>query len=937
MSNVEWVLLEREGETITVAEMVKDVTQGSGRVVVIEGAAGVGKTRLLAEVRAAGLEAGAGVVSARGLDLEREFPFGVLRQLFEPLLARADTEGQEALWAGPAGQARGVLSRVDPAAGPKGDFAVLHGLLWLTMNACQERPLVMLVDDLQWCDVPSLRYLVHLLSSIEDLSVLVAAAVRTGEPGAQGHLVQQITTDRTVQVLPLGPLSRQATDALLRQALPGAVDGSFVEACHRVTGGNPLLLRELAHTIVAEGITADGGQAEQLLDLGPRAVAPLVALRMYHLSEQAKALARAVAVLGGHTKLTTAAALAGQDPISVLEAVTQLEQLEILRVEDDAASRLAFVHPLVQAAVYDSVGLAERADAHRRAARLLTSVDIEPEQAAAHLMRVPPSGDRETITMLRAAAAAAAGRGAPDSAHTYLSRCLDELSTGDERLQVLQQAGRVALLIDTAAAVDHYRQAYNLAQNDSVSRARIAIQYASALLYTGQIDECEQVATDGIALLPEQEQDLRRQLQAWLVIIVNNLPGHDRTRHHVTDLRHLPPHDSPGGRMLDCAIAVQQANSGDPDAVPRARHALRGGPMFEIAANFTNCAWWTLLSAGAEDIVDVISAESDQNHRRGDTAAQGGVHMMRGKAWLYRGQLADAAADLHECLRLLQLIGLTVATGVVVPALAECLMEQGRLREAADLLDQFTDGAHITPFFLASRAQLLFLEGEYEQAVQAALTCKEQAAEIDLINPEIISWRTWAALSLHHLDRTRQARTIATEDLYLARRWGAPHALGRALRINGLLHDGTEQVDMLQQAVTILENSNARLEHAKALADYGAALRRAGHPAKARTPLRQSLDLASHCGAPELAATIRTELAAAGGRSRRTALSGPDALTPSEQRVAELAATGATNRQIAQRLYVTPKTVEVHLSATYRKLGITTRTQLTPQTITDNP
>lgn len=938
MANAAWGLLEREGESIVLEEVLKEAVQGSGGLVLFEGSAGVGKTRLLGEVRAAALEAGARVLSARGLDLEQEFPFGVVRQLFEPLLARADAVAQEKLWAGPAEQAKEALARVGPGAGPTGDFAVLHGLLWLTMNACQDRPLVLLVDDLHWCDQPSLRYLAHLLPSIEDLGVLVTATVRTGEPGADGPLVQQITTDRMARVMQLRPLSRQATGVLLGQALPGPVDVSFAAACHRVTGGNPLLLSELAHTIVTEGITADASQADRLLDLGPRAVARLVTLRMQHLSAPATALAQAVAVLGDHVDLATAAALAGQAPVAALEALAQLEQLEILRTEGPAASRLGFVHPLVRAAVYDSLGLAERAVTHRQAARLLTDADIEPERAAAHLLRVPASGDHEVVTLLRAAAATAANRGAPDSAHAYLVRCLEELPVGAERLEVLTEAGRVAALTDAATAADHFRQAYAVEDHDTLRRAQTAVHYASTLLYSGQIDECEQVLLDSIALLPDEEQNLRRQLQAWLVIIVVNLPGHDDTRRYVAGLYDLPFHDSPGGRMLDCALAFQQSTAGVADAVTRAKRGLEGGPTFEIAANFTNCAWWALIHADAEGIVEMISAESDQIHRRGDTAAQGGVHMMRGIAWLSRGQLTDAVADLQESFRLLKIVGLKVATGVVVPSLAECLMEQGHLDEAAQLLDEFATAAQITPYLLAARAQLLFRQGEHEHALETALTCRDQATQINLNNPSGISWRTWAALALHHLDRTPEARVIAAENLHLARQWGASRALGGSLRLSGLLHaDTTRQLDLLHQAVTILEHSPARLEHTRALADYGAALRRAGHPTQARHPLRQALALATQCGATPLLDPIGAELAAAGGRPRRVALTGPAALTPSERRVAELAATGATNRQIAQQLYVTPKTIEVHLSATYRKLGITTRTQLTPQTLSEAP
>ena len=170
-------------------------------------------------------------------------------------------------------------------------------------------------------------------------------------------------------------------------------------------------------------------------------------------------------------------------------------------------------------------------------------------------------------------------------------------------------------------------------------------------------------------------------------------------------------------------------------------------------------------------------------------------------------------------------------------------------------------------------------------------------------------------------------RAAWSEELEAARRWGAPGALARALRVLGTLRreDGH---DLLREAVLIAEASPARLEHAKALVALGSALRRAGQRSESREPLRRGFELASRCGASPLADWARTELYSAGGRPRREALSGPESLTPSERRVAELAAEGRSNRDIAQTLYVTPKTVEVHLTSIYRKLGISTRAAL---------
>ncbi|MFF3403990.1 AAA family ATPase [Streptomyces sp. NPDC002659] len=925
-------LWEREAEAAVVADAVKIATHGNGGLLLVEGPAGIGKTRLLAEAWTAAAEAGARVVRARGTQLERDFAFGVVRQLFEPLVARMDQARLEVLWQGPAAQARPVFEIVGttPTAGPAGDFAVLHGLYWLTANAAQDHPLVLLVDDLQWCDTPSLGYLAYLLPRIEDLGVLVAAALRTGEAATDERLIQQITTDPAAKVLQPHPLSAQATAGLLEQTLPGGADPPFAAACHQATGGNPLLLHELARTLTAENVRGSADNVALVRDLGSRAVAHLVALRMTRLPQSTVAVAKAAAVLGGQADLVTAAALADQDTTTALEGVTALERLQILRAEQHNGTelRLAFIHPLVQAAVHDSINPADLATAHHHAARLLTAAGADPERIAAHLLRVPPGGDPEAVTALRAAAAAAAARGAPSGAHTYLARALHEPLADDERLQVLTEAGRVALLIDTPAAADHFHQAYTaLGDADAVRRAQTAVQYASTLLYSGRIDECERILTDSINQLPADEQDLRRQLQAWLVIIVINFAGHTQTRQHVVDLYHLPPDESPGGRMLECALALHAAHASDLQATELARRGLSGGPMFEIAANFTNVAWWALITADAADILDMINDWSDQVHRRGDTAALTGIYVWRGWAWLRRGQLIEAETDLRRGASMAEMTGLKVAEGVIAPQLAQCVMEQGRLEEATTILEAVSS-AQIAPHLLDAQAQLLYLRGEYEQALQTALTCQDQSAAVGLTNPAGIGWRTWAALALQRLDRTHEAHTIAAEDLRLARQWCAPRALGRALRVNGLLNDSTDRLQLLHQAAIVLENSTAQLEHAKALTEYGGALRRTGHRTEARSLLRHSLDLATRCGATPLADFARTELAAAGGHPRRTALAGPDALTPSEHRVAELAATGATNRQIAQDLYVTPKTVEVHLSAAYRKLDITTRTQL---------
>jgi DNA-binding CsgD family transcriptional regulator len=198
---------------------------------------------------------------------------------------------------------------------------------------------------------------------------------------------------------------------------------------------------------------------------------------------------------------------------------------------------------------------------------------------------------------------------------------------------------------------------------------------------------------------------------------------------------------------------------------------------------------------------------------------------------------------------------------------------------------------------------------------------------IAMHNPNVHGWRSELALAIGPEDRS-EAVDLVRAELEAARRAGSPRAIGIALRASGLLERGEDAIAQLDEAVTVLGHSPARLEHARALIDLGAALRRGNARSAAREPLRLGLELASRCDAGPLAERARRELLACGGRPRRTMITGRDALTPSEQRIAEYAARGDSNRDIAQALFITPKTVENHLGRIYKKLAINSRDQL---------
>jgi len=259
-------------------------------------------------------------------------------------------------------------------------------------------------------------------------------------------------------------------------------------------------------------------------------------------------------------------------------------------------------------------------------------------------------------------------------------------------------------------------------------------------------------------------------------------------------------------------------------------------------------------------------------------------------------------------------------------------MEQGRLDDAAAVLTRA--GSESRPetgsvvFLRDSRARLSILRGDVAGGIDELFEVGRLFEAVGGRNPALIAWRSQAALALLRLGEHDEARRQASEELALARAWGAPRPLTAAQRAMGLVEGGRKGLASLEEAVDVVADSPARLEYAKARTEFGAALHRANRRGEARQHLRRALELATLCGAAPLAARAETELRATGARPRRIALRGVEPLTPSERRVAELAAQGPTNREIAQTLFVTPRTVEVHLTSAYRKLGIGSRTQL---------
>jgi DNA-binding CsgD family transcriptional regulator len=931
-------MLERESELAAVRALI--AASGRGRLLAIEGPPGIGKTSLILEARQLGQESGMWVLRARGSELEASFSFGVVRQLFEPLLAQLTKAHRADLLSGAAALATPLFDTAQLTADPPADvsLAMLHGLYWLTVNGAAVQPLLVTVDDLQWCDAPSLRWLAYLLARLEGLDVSIIVGLRPAEASEAPAIVAQIVSDPRGSVLRPAPLTVVAVTRLVRETVSADADDAFCAACHEITGGNPLLLRELDGVIAAERLVATGDSVPLLHELAARAGSRTLSGRLSRVSPEATRLAQAIAVLGEDVDTRHAAALADLDDAAATDAAGSLVRVDVLRPQPP----LGFVHPLFRRAVYESLTPLERVGAHERAARLLLASGADPERVAAHQLRVPPApgeGSSQVVAVLREAARSARRRGAPESGAAYLSRALAEAPPDAERAGLLLELGSTEALIRGDAAAGHLSAAYELI-GDPIRRAETAVLLGRQLFFLHRVNESMAVFRGGIEELGDADLELRRLLEVGLVNNALFEPAHyeealaplRQIRDEVTTAR------SAGEKMLLALLAYHEARSGTPAsvAVPLARRALSDDTLLQAdngGGPFV-CAGIVLAMADLDEALTLHDAALSDAHRRGSAFGFAAAKVFRSQALVLRGDLAEAETDAREALDACEAWGIVrTRLGDAAAFLADALMEQGRLDEAAAVLGRsdwdasVSESAHMH-FLLDSRARLLLLHGDAAGGLAAMLEVDRRLHAVGGCNPAFIPSRSLAALAWLELGEREQARRLAFEELGSARRWGAPRTLGAALRVTALVEGGTDGISMLEEAVAVLDDSPAKLEHAKARADLGAVLRRANRRKEAREQLRRAVELAAICGATPLLARAETELLATGARPGRVALSGLESLTPSERRVAEMAAAGPTNREIAQALFVTPKTVEVHLSSVYRKLGISSRAQL---------
>jgi DNA-binding CsgD family transcriptional regulator len=939
---VESGLLERDGELRRLEEALADARAGAGRLVVVEGPPGIGKSRLLSAACERAGEAGMRVLRARGTELERSYPFGVVRQSIDRMARESDFDDQRR-WL--SGAARLALPVVDPRAIETADaadatFPRLQGLYWLLVNLAGDGPILIAVDDAQWADAASQMFIGFLAPRVHELPVALIVASRPPAEADDRESPTRLIADPAATVIRPRPLSADAVHLWVREAIGEDAERAFSSACQEATGGNPFFLDHLVREVVAERIPPTAAEAARVSGLGPAAVRASVLVRLGRMPVAAGAGARALAVLGADSRYQDVIALArldGVEPLgddAIAAGIAALEAGGVIDVQDG----LRFTHPILQASVYEDLSGHTRATAHLHAAELLHERGASADAVASHLLRCEPGVPAWGVDVLREAANGALAIGNPEVAVDHLRRALREDTDPQVTAALLVDLGIVEAGLGRPEGLEHLGSAIERAAEPEL-RLRATLTLSKALIFSGRGERAVDVLEDGLRTLGE-DPAMAAALRVELLGAGNaGLPAAARVR----DL--LGPQTDPGGipeTPLELRVVSTLAYRAAVDDLDLDRAVeLAGRALASPALSLDPMTGGeSMIMAGAalqaaerlEESEELFRRALEVARRNGSAMGVAAAASMRSASRYRRGRLEGAAADVQTVAELAGHVqGAEALAGAVNAVALACALERGAPDDQLEGLLAHSE-ATVNPDLVATgqvlvwRGAVLAALGRHEEALATLLRCDRPDPGWGGRCPALLQWRSAAVPVLLALGDRDRAAAFALEELELARAYGTPRSLGMALRAAALASD-EGRLELQREAVGVLEDGPSPLELARVLVDLGATLRRSGQRREARATLQRAHDVATEVGAVRVAAAARDEILRSGARLRRTA-GGPEALTPSELRVAELAVEGNTNREIAQALFLSEKTIETHLGNVYRKLGVRSRREL---------
>ncbi|MFR9727664.1 LuxR C-terminal-related transcriptional regulator [Saccharopolyspora sp. MS10] len=875
------MLRERDKEGALLRAAVDELRRGSGGLLAFSGPFGIGRSAMLAQAATEARERGVRVLRAVATTAERDIPYGVLTQF----------------------SCCGTDSEVGP------DFEVMRaGLL------ADAEPVLLVVDDVQCADVESLRWLDRLCAAADGSRVLVVVASRDGEPATDPQTVQRLLS-RAAHRCALAELSAEGVGAVVRDVFAATGHPRFVAACHRVSNGSPLLLNAIVCGLRDSGRRCGESDVDAVRSLRPSVVAERAAGVLRAQPAPVLAAARAVALLDPAPP-GLVAELAGLDGERCAGALGSLGALGAL--VDPGRPR--FAHPVIREVVEGGMSSAELNDWHRRAAELLQTERRPAEVVAEHLLASDASQGEWTTGVLHAAGRRALERGDVPTAIRCLRRALLACPTaGEERSVLLADLSEAERSGAPVASMRHLSQAlprFATGSQRAAALARVPLMLLTVAPISMHNAFEEFQAHDGLDPAVALAIDTRTRAARlgdprWCA------DTRERFNALALDDRVEPE------RAAVLLYAATMAGSDVETVVPWARRALAGGtgPRQAFGAEMLAVRALALADEVGEAEQWLVELTASLGGRVERTAERLVIDSERACVLVRACRFGDAVALAESTLRRCD-PALIPVVARCFEALAAVVLDSADSGAAARVLSRYRDWDQaVQPWVRELRdAALAVSAQDATSALEHLLECGRERERLGWTNPALLPWRSWAASLYSRLNRAEHAAELIGEEHRRAVAWGAPSAVGRALRVRGAITEGEPGVELFRRAVEVLHGRGpARtLELAKAHLMLGRRLL-ATDRAEAAVQLNEGDELAAMCGVPRLRSV--EEIAADGGGAQAE-------LTRSELRIARLAAGGLGNQQIATELGVSSRAVEKHLTKVYRKLGVAGRAGL---------
>jgi DNA-binding CsgD family transcriptional regulator/tetratricopeptide (TPR) repeat protein len=927
-------LVGREAELALAAAAVRQLSEGRASVLVIEGEAGIGKTRLVQAIVNDARSRDVAVFCGQAHPFERTRPFGVVAAALD-LSRRSPDPRRAAIGALLAG--RGAEASARTAGGIQ--YRVVEEIVDLVETSCTRRPVLLVAEDIHWADSASLLAILSVARQLPLAALLVVVTARSSPlPAEVVRLVDDLAAGGAL-TLQLQPLTSGEV-AVLAGHLLGVSPGPVLTAMLAKAGGNPLWAVAMLRSLADEGLLRRAGDSvEATTSELPASLSDLVVRRLRHMPRATLELLQVTAVLGDAVSLRDVAAVARRPPAEVVGQLSDAFDAQLL---DEADDRVVFRHQLVHDAIYRHVPPPARRLLHREAAVALMAAGADRLDVADHLMLGAERGDEQAVAWLRDAAREAQAQ-APLVAVELIRRAEALLPGGhrdadlvsSEVVQALLRAGKVA---EASARAEAVLARQHAAEVDTPLRlalvAALALQNRAAELIT-----ITQASLADPARLRPPDQVLMLAQQSWALVYTGDPRAGESAAGHalviaeqagdaaitvwaLTASMVAVGRQGRFGEALDCARRAAALAAGSPDA-----RSLPLQPKFFLGLALVDC---DLIGEARAAFREALDDEFSSGFFLSETL------MADAQAAFAAGEWADAVPGLIAGGQAAQEKGNQILVSQSLAYRAIIATATGDHRAASELAagiggslegDELSYNAGILTFAVAG---LKAAQGDRHGAYDLLLRCWrfDAARECRFYHRALAPDLVRLALALGHRDVAAEVASTVAAGVALAPEVPTVRAL--ALRCQGL---ASGQAESAIEAVALARRTPLLVEHAGACQDAAGLLAQAGRRDEAAGLLAEALDRYEQAGANAWASRVRAQLRALGVRPaprgpRHRPTGGWQSLTATERAVSLLVAEGLTNGAVARRLYISPHTVNTHLRHVFAKLGVSNRVAL---------